>query len=213
MARLLEVRQDRPQPARDDKALAAWNGLAIAAFAEAARVFGRPDLLETAVRASDAALRLFPGPDGRLRRSWRDGRATPAGYLEDYALLADGLLALYGATFDERWFAAARGLMDDALARFADPSGGFWDTADDHGKLIARPRRVEDNAVPSGGAVAATVLLRLAALTGEGRYRSSAEAALPAVTPLARALPDGVRRLAAGHRPRVGAPGRSGDRR
>ncbi len=191
MARLLKVREDRPQPARDDKALAAWNGLAISAFAEAARVLDRSEFLGTAARASDAALRLFQGPDGRLRRSWRDGRATPAGYLEDYALLSDGLLAMYGATFDERWFAAARGLMDDALARFADPSVGFWDTADDHEKLIARPRRVEDNAVPSGGAVAAAVLLRLAALTGEERYRSAAEAALPPVTPLAARYPTG----------------------
>ena len=189
--RLLRLRSDRPQPARDGKALASWNGLAIAAFADAARVLGRPEDLATATRAADAALRLLRGADGRLRRSWKDGRAVLQGYLEDHAFLADGLLTLYAATFDERWFAAARGLAEVILAHFADPAGGFWDTADDHEALIARPRQVEDGAVPSGGAVAAAVLLRLAALTGEERYRAAAETALPPVAPLAARYPTG----------------------
>ena len=189
--RLLALRSDRPQPARDDKALASWNGLAIAAFSDAARVLGRPEDLAAATRAADAALRLLRGPDGRLRRSWKDGRAVLRGYLEDHALLADGLLALYTATFDERWFVAARELVDAILAHFTDPAGGFWDTADDHEALIARPRQVEDGAVPSGGAAAASVLLRLAALTGEGRYRAAAEGALPPVTSLAARYPTG----------------------
>ena len=106
-----------------------------------------------------------------LRRSWKDGRAVGQGVLEDYTHLADGLLALYEATFDERWFTVARGLMDRVLARFADPAGGFFDTADDHERLVTRPKDVQDNAVPSGNAMAARVLLRLAAWTGEGRYR------------------------------------------
>ena len=103
------------------------------------------------------------------------------GVLEDYANLADGLLALYETTFDERWFTVARGLADRILDRFADPAGGFFDTADDHERLITRPKDVQDNAVPSGGAMATTVLLRLAAWTGEGRYREAAERALGTV--------------------------------
>jgi uncharacterized protein YyaL (SSP411 family) len=117
-----------------------------------------------------------------LGRSWKDGRSTGDGVLEDYADLADGLLALYDATFDERWFVVARDLADQILARFADPNGGFFDTADDHERLVARPRDVQDNAVPSGGSMATAVLLRLAALTGDGRYRSAAEHALVTVT-------------------------------
>jgi uncharacterized protein YyaL (SSP411 family) len=102
--------------------------------------------------------------------------------LEDYAHLAEGLLALYEATFDERWFVAARALADAILAHFGDPAGGFFDTADDHEQLIARPKDAQDNAVPSGASMATAVLLRLAALTGEGAYRSAAERALGTVT-------------------------------
>ena len=122
---------------------------------------------------------------GRLGRSWKDGRATGSGVLEDYACLADGLLALYAATFDERWFRIARGLADSILARFADSAGGFFDTADDHEVLITRPKDLQDNAVPSGNAMAVSVLLRLAALTGEGRYRDAAESALRLVADVA----------------------------
>ena len=100
--------------------------------------------------------------------------------LEDYTHLADGLLALYQATFDERWFVAARELADQILDHFADPAGGFFDTADDHEALITRPKGLQDNAMPSGGAMAAQVLLRLAAFTGEGRYRDAAESAFAA---------------------------------
>ena len=103
--------------------------------------------------------------------------------LEDHAALADGLLALYEATFDEHWFVAARSLLDTALARFADPAGGFFDTADDHERLFARPKDVQDNATPSGSALVALELLRLAAWTGEGRYRTAAERAIATITP------------------------------
>jgi hypothetical protein len=103
--------------------------------------------------------------------------------LEDYAHLADGLLALYEATFDERWFTTARALMDRVLARFADPAGGFFDTADDHERLVTRPKDVQDNAVPSGNAMVVRVLLRLAAWTGEGAYRDAAEASMRTVVP------------------------------
>jgi len=180
-ARLLERRMTRPQPARDDKALAAWNGLAIAAFAEAGRMLGEERYTAAAVRAAETITRGLVAADGSLGRSWKDGRAVGQGVLEDYANLGDGLLALYETTFDERWFTVARGLADRILDRFADPAGGFFDTADDHERLITRPKDVQDNAVPSGGAMATTVLLRLAAWTGDGRYREAAERALGTV--------------------------------
>jgi uncharacterized protein YyaL (SSP411 family) len=211
-AALLAARNQRPQPARDDKVLAAWNGLAIGALADAARALGaaaagagparrgtadpasRTELptgagLETlaeryrraAVEAATVVLTRLRGPDGRLRRSWKDGRATGTGILEDYTHLADGLLALYEATFDETWFEAARELVDVVRSRFAAPEGGFFDTADDHEALVIRPRELQDGATPSGNAMAATVLLRLAALTGEDALRAEAERAIAAV--------------------------------
>ncbi|MEI7742234.1 MAG: thioredoxin domain-containing protein [Chloroflexota bacterium] len=191
--RLLAARSLRPQPARDDKVLAAWNGLAIGALADAARSLdadGDPALRAAADRyrraavvAGTSVLAGLLAPDGRLRRSWKDGRATADGVLEDHADLADGLLALYEATGDERWFAAAAGLADVMLERFADPAGGFFDTAHDAEALVLRPRDLQDNAMPSGGAMAATVLLRLAALTGDARYRVAAEGAIATVAP------------------------------
>ncbi|MBF8291165.1 MAG: uncharacterized protein HW391_2133, partial [Chloroflexi bacterium] len=184
---LLAHRSGRPQPARDDKALAAWNGLAIAAFADAGRS-GDPAHLARAVAAADAILGGLYA-DGRLKRSWKDGRATGEGVLEDYACLADGLLALYEATFEERWFVTARTLMETVLDRFTDPAGGFFDTADDHERLITRPKDVQDNATPSGGAMATHVLIRLAALTGEGRYRTAAERAIATISPLVTRYP------------------------
>jgi uncharacterized protein YyaL (SSP411 family) len=103
----------------------------------------------------------------RLLRSWKDGKAQHAGTLEDYANLAEGLLTLYETTFEERFFVAARELADTILEHFAAPDGGFFDTADDAEALMARPRSLQDNAVPSGGAMASLVLLRLAAFTGD----------------------------------------------
>ena len=213
--RLLTLRAGRPQPARDDKALAAWNGLAIGALADAARMLGfassgmLPGRAQAAMPSGDAAeleaaasrcrdaaeqaattiLDGLLGPDGRLGRSWKDRRVSGQGVLEDYANLADGLLALYEATFDERWFSTARALMNSVLERFSDPDGGFFDTATDHERLVTRPKDSQDNATPSGGAMATFVLLRLAALTGEGRYRTAAERAIATVTPLAVRYP------------------------
>jgi uncharacterized protein YyaL (SSP411 family) len=187
--RLLERRSTRPQPARDDKALAAWNGLAIGAFADAGRLLGEERYAAAAVRAAEAVVGGLLGDDGRLGRSWKDGRAVGQGVLEDSTPLAEGLLALYEATFDERWFTTARTLMDRVLARFEDPAGGFFDTADDHERLVTRPKDLQDNATPSGNAVAALVLLRLTAWTGEGRYRTSAERAIRTVAPFAERYP------------------------
>jgi uncharacterized protein YyaL (SSP411 family) len=177
-ARLLDHRARRAQPARDDKAIAAWNGLAIAALADAGRLLDDARYTHAAGRAADAILTGLKDADDRLGRSWKDERASGMGVLEDYSLLADGLLALYEATFDERWFANAKALADVILAHFADPAGGFFDVADDHESLVARPRDVQDNATPSGSSMAARVLLRLAALTGDGGYRSAAERAI-----------------------------------
>jgi hypothetical protein len=196
---LLARRDGRAQPARDDKVLAAWNGLAIAALADAARALdasGDAPLVQAAARyrdaASTAATTVLTGllrADGRLRRSWKDGRATADGVLEDHADLAEGLLALYEATLDERWFTACVSLAEVMLARFTDPTGGFFDTADDGERLVVRPKGVQDNAVPSGSAMAATVLLRLTALTGEPRYRAAADRAIAAMIPLLAAHP------------------------
>ncbi|MEO8462413.1 MAG: thioredoxin domain-containing protein [Chloroflexota bacterium] len=190
---LLEARAARPQPARDAKALAAWNGLAIGALAEAARALGlrsdapsRAEGVRYATMATRAAETVLAGlfRDGRLRRSWKDDRATGEGVLEDYACLAEGLLALYEATFEERWFVAARQLADQILDRFTDPDGGFFDTASDHERLVARPKDIQDNATPSGNATATLVFLRLAALTGDQRYRAAADGAIRTVLPL-----------------------------
>lgn len=194
---LHERRSRRPQPARDDKVLAGWNGLAIGALADAARLLDETAndaaarYRDAAVTAATAVLGGLHGADGRLRRSWKDGRASADGVLEDHAHLADGLLALYEATHDERWFAAAVVLTDAMLERFADPAGGFFDTAADGERLVVRPKDVQDNAVPSGNAMAVNVLLRLGAITGQGRYLAAAERALAIVGPYLARYPTG----------------------
>jgi hypothetical protein len=196
-ALLLARRGERPQPARDDKALAAWNGLAIGAFADAAVALAGPEpeaaarYRAAAERAASAIVAGLLAPDGSLGRSWKDGRSVGQGVLEDYTHLADGLLALYEVTFDERWFEVARALMDRVLSHFGDPAGGFFDTADDHEQLVTRPKDVQDNAVPSGNAMSARVLLRLTAWTGIGAYRDAAERAMRTVVPFVARYPTG----------------------
>ncbi len=179
-AQLFEVRARRVRPARDEKVLAAWNGMLLRAVAEAASILARPDFLEAAERNAAFLVEVMRGQDGRLYRTWKPGReAHLNGYLEDYANVADGLLAVYEATFDPRWLSAAAQLADSMLERFADSEqGGFFDTSSDHETLIARPRDVFDNATPSGNAVAADVLLRLAVLTGRSDYQDAAEGVL-----------------------------------
>jgi len=177
-ARLFEAREKRVRPARDDKVLAGWNGLALGAFAHAARVLDRADYRFAAERCGEFLLAGMLTPEGRVYRSWKDGRATLNGYLEDYANVADGMLELFETTGDDRWALAAAGLADAIIEHFSDPAGGFFDTSDDHEQLIIRPKVVQDGAVPSGGSMAASVLLRLARGSGEARY---AEAALDAV--------------------------------
>ena len=179
---LLNARGARPQPGRDDKVLASWNGLALAAFAEAGRVL--PDggwCTSTATDIAAALHRRLRTADGRLHRSWKDGKPGPTAVLEDHTHLCFGLLALYQTTFEERWLLWALELMDSVVAHFTDPEGGFHDTADDADRLFARPRGLVDSPLPSGNAMAVSVLLQLAALTGRADYRKAAAASLGGV--------------------------------
>jgi hypothetical protein len=175
------VRAKRVWPGRDEKILTAWNGLMIAAFAQAGAAFGEPKYVGVARRAADWVLaNLRDDRNGRLfRTASRDRAAKLNGYLEDYAFLADALVTLYEATFEARWLTAATELADAMLKHFADPTGpGFFFTADDHEELIARTKDLHDGSTPSGNAVAVTVLLRLAKLLDRRDYFAKAEATL-----------------------------------
>jgi uncharacterized protein len=188
-ARLLAARRARPQPARDDKVVAAWNGLAIAGLAEAGALFDRPDLVEAARAAAELLLSVHL-VDGRLRRVSRDGAVgAPAAVLEDHADVAEGLLALLAVTGEPKWLAAAGSLVDTVLDRFADGTGGFFDTADDGSDAtlgpLGRLQDPTDNATPSGWSAAAGALLTFAALTGSSRHREAAERALAVYAGLA----------------------------
>ena len=189
--RLLEVRQHRVAPARDEKVLTAWNGLMLRSFAEAAVVFHRDDYREAATANASFLLDTLR-QGGRLLRTYKEGEAKLKGYLEDYAFLIDGLLALYETTFDHRWLQEARSLTEGMVELFWDEGKGiFFDTGKDHEQLIFRPREVSDNATPSGGSVAADVLLRLAVLTGESDYGRRAAATLRPVAELMSRYPMG----------------------
>jgi uncharacterized protein YyaL (SSP411 family) len=187
--RLFAARSLRPQPARDDKIVTAWNGLAIAALAEAGVLFDEPRYLTAAIDCARLLLDVHL-VDGRLRRTSRDGAVgSAAGVAEDYGDLADGLLALHQACADVRWLRAAGDLLDIALARFADGEGGFYDTADDAEQLVRRPRDPTDNATPSGTSALITALVSYSALTGSGAHRRAAEDALRQVGEIAMTQP------------------------
>ena len=175
---LLQVREERIHPLLDDKVLASWNGLMLRAFAEAAAALGRQDYLDAAVKNAEflmGSMKL----DGRLLRTHRNGESKLLGYLEDYSFVADGLLALYEATFDERWLREAAALADSMIDLFWDESvGGFYDTGSDHEALVIRPRDVFDHAQPCGGSIATEALLRLAVFTGKNEYAAKAVAPL-----------------------------------
>jgi hypothetical protein len=176
--RLLAVRADRVAPGRDDKVVAAWNGLAVAALAECGVIFERPELLAAARTVAELIERVHVRGD-RLVRTSRDGVAGEnAGVLEDYADLAEGLVALFGATGEARYVRLTADLLDVVLDRFGDGAGGFFDTADDAERLFDRPRDPTDNATPSGQFAAAGALLSHAALTGSARHLDAARAAL-----------------------------------
>jgi uncharacterized protein YyaL (SSP411 family) len=162
--KLLAARSERPAPARDDKVLTGWNGLTIAALADAGAAFDRPDYTDAA-RETAAFLLERLLVDGRLRRVWMEGEARHLACLDDYADLAHGLLVLYEATFEPRWLEAARKLAADMVRLFRDPQGGgFFYSGSDAEALVARTRDLEDHPTPAGNSQAAWVLLRLAHL-------------------------------------------------
>ena len=191
-AALFEIRERRVHPATDDKVLAAWNGFAIAALAEAGRAFERPDLVDAAVGAAEFVLTRLRDDAGRLLRSWRDGRSGRAAFADDHAAMADASLVLYETTFDLRWFEHARALADDLQRLFLDPErGGFFQTGSDAESLVVRPKDLQDNAVPSGNSLAADVLQRLGHLTGEAEIERAGVDALRLIRDAMAEAPSG----------------------
>lgn len=189
--RLLEARGGRPAPGRDDKVVAAWNGLAIAALAETGAYFDRPDLVDAAVAAADLLVRLHLDDQARLARTSKGGQAgANAGVLEDYADVAEGFLALASVTGEGVWLEFAGLLLDHVLTRFTDEeSGALYDTAADAEQLIRRPQDPTDNATPSGWSAAAGALLSYAAQTGSEPHRTAAGKALGVVKALGPRVP------------------------
>jgi uncharacterized protein YyaL (SSP411 family) len=183
--RLLQRRGERIRPGLDDKRLTAWNALMIGALAEAGAVLERVDYLQAAGACAAFVLGDLRDANGRLLRTWKDGRARIDAYLEDHAYLLEALLTLYEATFDERWYREATALADDMVARFGDPEhGGFFTTAADSTGLPVRRKDLDDSPIPSGNAAAAFGLARLARLSGEGAYDDQARGVLALLAPL-----------------------------
>ena len=184
-AALLPVREERIHPLLDDKVLTAWNGLMLRAFAEAGAGLGRPDYLEVARKNAAFLLNTMRGDNGRILRTWRNGQAKLLGYLEDYACLADGLLALHEATLEPRWLREAVVVAGGMVDLFWDDTvGGFYDTGHDHEELVIRPRDVFDNAQPCGGSVATDILLKIAVVTGNDDFAGKGSTPLRALLPL-----------------------------
>ena len=187
-ARLLEARQRRPSPRCDDKILTAWNGLMIAALADGFRVLKKEAYRQAAEKAAGLILARMRDDSGRLLRSYRQGSAKLPAYLEDYAFFGHGLLRLHAATGDPRWLAQARELVDRMIDDFHDPrDGGFFFTAGDHERLLARPKEYYDHALPSSNGMAVRVLMELYRATSEPRYLELAGRTLEAFsTPMAQ---------------------------
>ena len=193
---LYEARAQRVPPGLDDKRLASWNALMLAALAEAGAALGREDYLEAACRCAEFVLGEMRDDEGRLLRTYKDGEARLNAYLEDHAFLLEALLTLYEATFEPRWFEAARALADTTIARFGDVErGGFFSTSEDHEQLIARRKEIGDHPIPSGNSAAALGLLRLEALTGERAYGEWAEGVLRLFAKAAPRQPDAFAHL------------------
>ncbi|NDL59821.1 DUF255 domain-containing protein [Phytoactinopolyspora mesophila] len=193
-ATLHAARAERPQPACDDKVVSAWNGLAIAALAEAGALLDERPWIDAAVQCADVLIRVHLDSGGRLRRVSRNGAAgTPSGVLEDYADVAEGFLTLLAVTGDPVWLELSEQLLGTVLAHFADPNGGFFDTADDATDVrlaeVRRPQDPTDNATPSGWSAAAGALLTFSAYTGSARHREAAENALGVYDALAAQAP------------------------
>jgi uncharacterized protein YyaL (SSP411 family) len=180
-SKLLSARTSRVRPGADDKVLTAWNGLMLATAAEASRAIADPDLqhkyLIMATRNADFLMDALR-PAGKLKRSWRQGKAINEVFLEDYAALILGLLELYQTDFQTKWFSSAQELAEEMVGLFEDPNGGFFDTSKEGEVLLLRPKDLQDNATPSGNALACEALLKLAALSENGTYRDRAEKSL-----------------------------------
>ncbi|MGH7413503.1 MAG: thioredoxin domain-containing protein, partial [Candidatus Rokuibacteriota bacterium] len=188
------AREKRVHPGLDDKVLASWNGLMVAAFAEAGAALGRPDYLAAAVHSAEF-LTSSMVRDGRLLRSWKDGQARITGYLEDHAMVGAGLLTLYEAGFDRRWLEESRRLAEETVRLFWNTEREtFFDTGHDQESLVVRPRNIFDNAVPSGTSVTIEWLLRLAIVTGQERYESIALKALRPMADVMQKYPSGFGR-------------------
>lgn len=192
-SRLYAVREERAKPGRDGKILTAWNGLMLAALSDAARYLGRQDYLDAAIKNAEFLWENLRRNDGRLLRTWKENApAKYDGYLEDYVFLAEGLLALYQATFDETWYRWAEEIARMTVHHFADTERiGFFDTADDHEQLIHRPRDLQDNAIPSGNGMAVTVLQKVAMYTGNQKFLKIAGDSIAAMSPMLEQHPLG----------------------
>ena len=187
--KLFAARETRVHPGRDDKVIVSWNGLMIETVAAAGSTLGEPKYVEAAIKAASFLLINLRRPDGRLLHTWRTGQARLDAYLDDYTCLANALVTLYEATFDEAWIVTAQQLMDIVLKWFADHEGGFYYTASDHEELITRQKDLYDNATPSGNSMAAMALLRLGKLTGRGDYLAAAEGTLRAAAGVMQQAP------------------------
>ncbi len=188
---LLEDREQRVRPGKDDKVLVSWNALAIQTMARAAGVLQRPDYLAAAQRAAQFLVTTLRREDGRLLHCWRAGQAKLDAYLDDYAYLANALVTVYEADFDEQWIDHAATLCSAMLQHFQDDQhGGFFYTADDHEELVTRTKQWHDGSVPSSNAMAATALLRMGKLTGNTDWIDSATRTLQAAVPTMQAAPE-----------------------
>jgi len=185
--KLFDVRERRIHPLKDDKILTDWNGLMIAAFAQASMAFDDPHYLEIARRAADFALSTLRDDRGRLFKRYNRGQAGLAAMLEDYAFLVWGLLDLYEACFDTRYLESAITLTDEMIGHYEDEeNGGFFLNSDDSEKLLVRPKEIYDGAIPSGNSVAARNLLRLGRMTGQTSYEENADRTLRAFPEIQR---------------------------
>jgi uncharacterized protein YyaL (SSP411 family) len=194
-AKLLDVRSKRVRPGLDDKRLTAWNALMVSALAEAGAVLSERTYLDAATACASFILSELRDGEGRLLRSWKDGRAHLGAYLEDHAFLLDGLITLYESTFEPRWYREAVALADALIESFEDPErGGFYTTPADRRELPVRRKDLEDSPIPSGNSAAALALLRLALLSGDGKYERHALGVLRLMFGLAARHP-----LAFGH--------------
>ena len=187
---LLEARSSRVRPGCDDKVLTSWNGLAITALAEAGAAFARPDLIEAARQAAGFLLDHARDASGRLLHTYKGGRASVLGMLEDFAYLGEGLLTLWEATFEPRWFEATEALCRQMLGLFwDDEAGAFFSTGSDHEALLVRQKELIESVTPGPNAVAALLLAKMALLTGDEVFAARAEGVLRVAQGLMQASP------------------------